>query len=179
MAPEPGQSGSINRGIGLNAIGLESVTMRRLSSVRLVLLVTLSIPACTMYKSHPVTSFADATGGEGFERAFWQDVKNKDWKDLSQHIASSFTYMGPTGTLDRDAAFSSLQQMDIKEFSITDLKTQLSGNTVVVTYAITLRGTSGGQPISEQSQHRMSVWHEHKSGWLLIAQSVLGPPASH
>jgi hypothetical protein len=132
-----------------------------------------------VYKSHPVTSFVDATGGEGFERAFWQDMRNKDWKDLQQHIASNFTYMGPTGTLDRDAALAYVQQMDVKEFSITDLKTQLSGNTVVVTYAITLRGTSGGQPLPEQSQHRMSVWHEHKSGWMLIAQTALGPPASH
>jgi ketosteroid isomerase-like protein len=153
--------------------------MRTLGGVVLVLVAVFSFPSCTVYKSHPVTSFADATGGEGFERAFWQDVRNKDWKDLQQHLASSFTYMGPSGTLDRDAALTTLQQMDLKDFSITDLKTQLSGNTVVVTYAITLRGTSGGQPLPDQPQQRMSVWHEHKSGWLVIAQAVLGPPASH
>ena len=152
--------------------------MRWLGGVAVVLITGFSL-CCTVYKSHPVTSFVDATGGEGFERAFWQDMRNKDRNDLQQYIASNFTYMGPTGTLDRDAALAYLQQMDVKEFSITDLKTQLSGNTVVVTYAITLRGTSGGQPLPEQSQHRMSVWHEHKSGWMLIAQTALGPPASH
>ncbi len=42
----------------------------------------------------------------------------------------------------------------------------------VVTYTITLNGTAAGQPLPSGPQHMMTVWHEHKSGWMVIAHSV-------
>jgi hypothetical protein len=131
------------------------------------------LPACTVYPRRPVKSFSDATSGAGFERAFWRDIKDKDWKDLHAHLASNFLFLAPSGPLDRDAALAAFQRMDVKDFSLGDLQTQLNGDTFVVTYTITLRGSSGGQPLPEQPQLRMTVWQQQKSGWVALAHTVL------
>jgi len=133
------------------------------------------LAACTVYGEHPVRSFSDATSAAGFERSFWRDVKDKDWKDLQLHLASNFIFLAPSGPLDRPAALAAFQQMDVKDFSLGDLQTQLNGDTFVVTYTIILRGSSGGQPLPEQPQRRMTVWQQQKSGWVALAQTVLGP----
>ena len=39
------------------------------------------------------------------------------------------------------------------------------------TFTITLNGTVGGQPLPSP-QHMMTVWHQHKSGWMVIAHSA-------
>ena len=56
-------------------------------------------------------------------------------------------------------------------FAIGDLKTELNGPTFIVTYTITLNGTAAGHPLPSP-QHMMTIWHQHKSGWMVIAQSA-------
>jgi len=64
----------------------------------------------------------------------------------------------------------------LKDCVIGDLKTELNGTTIVVTYSITLNGasngTGGSQPLPSAPQHMMTVWQQQKSGWVVIAHSV-------
>lgn len=156
-------------------LDLESTAMGPRHATLLLLAGIALLSGCTMYGQRPVKSFADATAGEGFERALWLDVKGKDWKDLQVRFASNFTYVTPAASGDRRAALAAFQQMEVKEFSIADMQTQLNGNTFVVTYTISLRGISAGQPLPEQPQRRMTVWQQQGSGWVAIAHTVLGP----
>jgi hypothetical protein len=64
-----------------------------------------------------------------------------------------------------------LKQMDLKDVSIGDLQVELNGNTLVVAYQIALSGTGSGQPLASTPAHQMSVWHQQKSGWVLIAHA--------
>jgi len=139
----------------------------------LLLLALLPLPGCTMYGEHPVRTFSDATGGAGFEQSFWRDIKEQNWKDLDRHIASNFVYVTAVGRLERTAALEQLQHMQVQEFSIGDLETEMNGDTFVVTYTIVLRGIAQGQALSDQPQRRMTVWQHEKSGWVAIAHSVL------
>jgi len=136
------------------------------------LLVSLS--GCAVYAEHPAKAINDATGGEGFERAFWQDVQKQNWNDLNSHIASNFVYVTPTGRYERSDALQRLQQLQLQEFSIGDLTTEMNRDTFIVTYTITLRGTARGQTLNSQPERRMTVWQEQKRGWVVIAHSVLG-----
>ncbi len=34
-----------------------------------------------MWREHTVNKWADATGGEGLERSFWNEVKNNNWNE--------------------------------------------------------------------------------------------------
>src|SRR5262249_51631555 len=69
-----------------------------------VLASFLILAGCTVYAERPVKAFSIATGGEGFERAFWEDIQKQDWKDLRAHLAANFVYFTPSERLDREQA---------------------------------------------------------------------------
>jgi hypothetical protein len=141
----------------------------------MLLLGTLPcLQGCTVYGERPVRAIADATGGAGFERALWRDIKERDWKDLDRHIASNFVLVTPAGRLERPAALERLHSMRVLEYSIGELESEMNGNTFVVTYTIVLRDDDGnGQGLPDQPQRRMTVWQQQKSSWVAIAHSVL------
>ena len=144
------------------------------SLLSLGLMAMLPLAACTMYAPHPVETFSDATGGESLEKSFWHDVQKQDWKDLDRHVASNFVYMTSTAHLKRAAAIDRLQHMQILDYSIGELTTEMSGDTIVVSYTIMLHGSVQGQGFPDQPQRCMTVWHHEKSGWMAIAHTA-GP----
>jgi hypothetical protein len=149
--------------------------VRRPVKTILLLGTLLCVVGCTVYSERPVRLVDDATGGAGFEQAFWRDIKEHNWKDLERHIAGNFVYITPAGRLERAAAIQQFESMQVLEYSIGNLETEMNGNTFVITYTIDLRGSaSPGQGFGEQPQRRMTVWQQQKSGWVAIAHSVLG-----
>ncbi len=154
-------------------------------ALMLALLCTLTsalmfMPACTFYGDHPARARSEATGGEGLERVFWKDLQAANWVEVERSLASNYTGVTPGGTLDRSATLEQYRQWQLKDFAIGDLRTEMNGNTIVVTYTITLNGTlngsanatSGSQPLPSAPQHMMTVWQEQKKGWVAIAHSV-------
>ena len=144
--------------------------------ITLGLLASFALLAgCTAYPERPVKAFTNATGGEGLERAFWTDVQKQDWKDLQAHLAGNFVYVTSAGRVDRTQAVQELQQLQLQDYSLGDLATEMNRDAFVVSYTITLRGTTKGQALSAQPQRRVTVWQQQKSGWVAIAHTVLGP----
>ena len=134
------------------------------------------LAGCTMWREHEVTDFKDATGGEGLERSFWKQVKAKRWNALEGHLASNYVFTtSEEGRLDRAAALAHLQKIQLDEYTLGDLQTELNTETLIVTYAITMRGTIAGQPLPVEPVRMMTVWQKQKAGWMEIAHSVLGP----
>ncbi len=134
------------------------------------------LAGCTMWREHQVSDFKDATGGEGLERSFWKQVKTKHWNAVEGHLASNYVSATPEeGRLDRAATLAHLQQLQLDEYTLGDLQTELNTETLVVTYAITMRGTFAGQPLPSEPVRMMTVWQNQKAGWVVIAHSVLGP----
>jgi Domain of unknown function (DUF4440) len=145
---------------------------------RVAILVLLSaitlFPACTMWREHAVSNWTDATGGEGLERTFWKEVKNKKWNEIEAHLASNYVSVTPEeGRFDRAGALAHLQQLQLDDFTLGDLQTELNGETVIVTYAITLRGKFAGQSLPSAPVRMMTVWQRQKAGWMTIAHSVM------
>ena len=116
--------------------------------------------------------FAEATGGEALERIFWKEIQAGNWTEIERVLASNYVGVTPAGSLDRTATLDLYHQWKLTDFAIGDLKTEMTGPTFIVTYTITFNGTAGGQPLPSGPQHMMTVWHEHKSGWMVIAHSV-------
>jgi Domain of unknown function (DUF4440) len=140
-----------------------------------VLAFTLSIlflPACTVYGGHPARSLSEATGGEGLERVFWKNVAAHNWVEIERSLASNYTGIAPGANLDRAATLEQYRHWQLKDYSLGDLKTELNGSTIVVTYTITLNGTAAPAPLPSAPQHMMTVWQQQKSGWIAIAHSV-------
>ena len=141
--------------------------------------VMMSAPACTFYGEHPARALAEATGGEGLERVFWKEVAAANWVEVERALASNYAGVTPGEMLDRAATLEQYRQWQLKDYSLGDLKTELNGSTIVVTYTITLNGTvngsAGTQPLSSAPQHMMTVWQQQKAGWVIIAHSVSQP----
>jgi hypothetical protein len=142
----------------------------RLAAAPLLLSLMLGM-ACTIAKERPARSFSEATGAEALERIFWKQIQTGNWVELDRVIASNFVGAAPGTLLDRDAVLDQYRKWKLTDFAIGDLKTELNGPTFIVTYTITLNGTAAGQPLPSP-QHMMTVWHQHKSGWMVIAHSA-------
>ena len=134
------------------------------------------LAGCTVWREHQITEFKDATGGEGLERSFWKEVKAKHWNALEGHLAGNYVSFTPQeGRFDRVSMLAYLQKVQLDDFSLGDLQTELNTETLVVTYAITMRGTFDGQPLPSGPVRMMTIWQKQKTGWQAIAHSVLGP----
>ncbi len=138
-------------------------------------LALMLVSGCTFYPNRPARAVSDATGGEGLERVFWKEIKAADWSEVNHALASNYLGTSPAGNFDRDAALAHFRQWQLKDYSISDLKTEMNGATVVVTYTISLVGSMGSQPLPSAPLHMMSVWQQQKTGWVLIAHSVSQP----
>jgi hypothetical protein len=147
----------------------------RLAVVPLLISGLMFLVACTVYGNHPARAFSEATGGEGLERVFWKQVKAANWTEIERALASNYIGSAPTGTLDRAATLAQYRQWQLKDYSLGDLRTELNGSTVVVTYTITLNGTAGSEQLPSAPQHMMTVWQQQKAGWVAIAHSVSQP----
>ena len=119
---------------------------------------------------------SEATGGESLERVFWKDVQAAKWVEVERALASNYSGMEAGRELDRGATLAEYHQWQLSDFTLGDLKTELNGTTMVVSYTITLKGvingTGGSQPLPSTAQRMMTVWQQQKSGWIEIAHSA-------
>jgi hypothetical protein len=152
-----------------------AVPASALSVILTVICALMFAPACTFYGEHPARSMAETTGGEGMERIFWKNVQTANWVEIERAVASNYVGTVPGGFLDREATIAQYRQWQLKEYAIGDLKTELNGSTIVVTYTIALNGNAGSQPLPSTPQHMMTVWQQQKAGWVAIAHSVSQP----
>src|SRR5205809_7987077 len=148
--------------------------MRNRLSIFVLAYAVFLLQGCTMWREHAVNKWADATGGEGLERSFWNEVKNKNWNELERHIAGNYILISGEGRLDRGPALERIKELQIQDFSLGEVETELHRDTIVVTYSITLRGNRAGQPLPQGPIRRMAVWQQQKSGWMKIADSEIG-----
>jgi ketosteroid isomerase-like protein len=147
--------------------------MRRWGISILVAFALSAGTACTVYPYREARVFADATGGEGAERAFWLAVQQKHWNAINTCLAPNFVFVTPTGRTERAAALQGLEKLNLDEASMGDITTEMNGNTFVVIYTLNLRGTRDGQPLPAIPQRRVSVWQRQKNSWVLIAHTLL------
>ena len=151
--------------------------MRNRPAIVLLLCTLTTLQGCTLWHEHAVVnSWSDATGGEGLERSFWNDVKDKNWNQLERHIAGNYiSVTAEEGRLERAGALQHLQSLKLDDYSLADLQVELNTTTLVVTYSITMQGTYAGQPLPAGPVRMMSVWQHQKAGWMTIAHTVIGP----
>ena len=142
----------------------------------LVLGAVLILSGCTVWGEHPVRHWQDATGGEGLERSYWKDVEAKAVGRSRAASGRQLCFLDSRGgRLDRAAALAHLEQLQLDAYSLGDFETELNGQTLVVTYTITMRGKVGGQALPAAPVRMMAVWQQQKPGWMAIAHAVIGP----
>jgi len=113
----------------------------------------------------------EATGAEALERTFWNEIKIKHWTELERHFAVNYVGDTPEGKEDRAAAVQRFQRMTLRDFSLTDMQTELNGTTFIVVYSVTLQGELDGRPLASPLRV-MTIWQHEKSGWIIIGRTV-------
>ncbi len=154
---------------GQNPVECGAMSRRQIANF-LVLALLGSTLGCTMWEKAP-KGWAGATGGEQLERLFWEEIKTKDWKELENHIASTFTAITPSGQRSREQFLEELKHTDLADYSLGDFHVQLNGSEFVVSYTLNARGTRAGRRLPNGPTHAMSVWQQVKKGWILIAHA--------
>jgi ketosteroid isomerase-like protein len=125
-----------------------------------------------MWGEKKTNSWKTVTAGEELTRLFWQEVKQKNWTEVSNHMSATVVGLNSNGTLDRDGMLSHFKKMDLSDFQIGEVQTQTSGEHLLVTYTLAARGTIEGHPLPATTRY-LSVWQLVKSGWVLVAQSAV------
>ena len=162
-------------------IAVEWSPLSLMFAALVLIFVLIFEPACTFYGEHPAHALSEATGGEGLERVFWKDVQAANWVEVERALASNYSGVTPGGTIDRSATLAQYRQWQLRDYALGDLKTELNGTTIVVTYTMTLNGVAsngsgGSQPLPSAPQQMMTVWQQQKAGWVAIAHSVSPQP---
>ena len=145
----------------------------RLYPVLMALMLGTVLTAGCWAEKKPAT-WSSATAPEQFERLFWDSVKAKDWQEVQNRLAPNFVSQSRAGTEDKAAFLARLQRMELQEVSIGDVQVQSNGADMVVTYTLSMSGSSGGQPMAAGPVRMMSVWQQVKRGWIMIAHTETG-----
>ena len=167
-----------------DALRIQNPTLERRGTIRpmrkslaaiVVVFVILSTACSSGWKEPKTYTFKTATGAEQYERLFWDAVKNKDRLAISSHLASNFVRQDESGTKNKEQYLAEFDQTKLTDYSLAEVNVTPQGTDMIVTYLITLHGTSAGKPFPNQPIRYMSVWQQHKAGWVLVAQSAIGP----
>ena len=124
-----------------------------------VLFVALGLTSCTVWKNQ-AKGWSGATGGEKIEQYFWDDVKNKDFRNVEMRLSSTLIATGPGGTMDRDAFLKQLRSSS--SASLADCSSKVNGGDLMI--SCTLQ-RDGGRFAT------LSVWQQYSKGWVMVAHS--------
>src|SRR6266487_2794963 len=83
-----------------------------------------------------------ASQGEKLEREMAADIKAKNWNAVESRIADGFQSVHPDGPRDRAGEIALLKKMTFGDFTLSNFKSTVVGDNIVVTLTMTVAQTS-------------------------------------
>ena len=114
-----------------------------------------------------------ASEGEKLERQMAADIKAKNWNAVESRIADGFQSVHPDGPRDRAGEIALLKKMNLGDFMLSNFKSTVVGDNVVVTFTMTVAQTIDGKQLPPKPAYRLSVWKKGASGWQWISHANL------
>ncbi len=105
----------------------------------------------------------------------WADFKAKEWKAVESKIAEGFQSIHPDGARDRAGEISLIEHLNLGEFTLSNFKTTVTGDNIVITYTIAVQETIDQKRLPTKSTPRLSVWKKGTHGWQWICHANLNP----
>jgi hypothetical protein len=113
--------------------------------------------------------------GEKMEKQMWEDIKAKNWKAVEDKIAEGFQSVHPDGGRDRAGEISLIKNLNVGEVTLSDFKSTMDGDNIVVTYMISAQETIDLERLPTKPAPRLSVWKKGGNGWQWICHANLTP----
>jgi hypothetical protein len=145
----------------------------RARTLALMALLGLSLSACTLWPEKKNPGWNHATGIEQFERLYWQELQKRNWKEIEARTASNFTHTSATGVKNKQQTLATYQRYPLIEHSLGDFEIVSHGDTAIAHFtALFSYQDETGKTIGPVRNRVMTVWQQHKSGWVVVAKSV-------
>lgn len=109
------------------------------------------------------------------ERQMWADFNAKNWTAVESKIAERFQSIHPDGARDRGGEITLIKNLNLGEYTLSDFKTTVAGDNIVVTYIIAVQETIDQQRLGTKRTSRLSVWKKGTHGWQWICHANLNP----
>jgi len=114
-----------------------------------------------------------ASEGEKLERQMAADIEAKNWNAVENKIADGFQSVHPDGPRDRAGEIALLKQMNFGDFALSNFKSTVVGDNIVVTFTMTVTQTIDGKQLPPKPAYRLSVWKKGAIGWQWISHANL------
>lgn len=117
--------------------------------------------------------FSEISLGEKLETQMWEDMKHANYKAIEEKIATEFQSVHTFGALTREAEIELIKNLYLGTYEISDLKFTENGDTIVVTYLISVKEKIENHLLSAKPAPRLSVWKKNDGVWQWIAHANL------
>lgn len=116
---------------------------------------------------------AEISLGEKLETGMWEDMKHQNFKAVESRIADKFQSIHTFGALTRADEIELIKTLYLGTYEISDLKVTENGDTLVVTYLISVKEKIDDKQLSAKPAPRLSVWQKINGQWQWIAHANL------
>ena len=101
------------------------------------------------------------------EKEIWETIRAKNPEGFAAMLADDYVYVGEAGVYDKATIVNSIKQLVFTDLSFSDWKVvKLDEDAAVVTYTVTSKGTSDGQPLPGTPMRGGSLWANRGGKWL-------------
>lgn len=132
------------------------------------------------FAGQPEQAVSHGHEGEKLERELWENMKSFNLKALEHKIAPEFQSIHTDGPRNRVGELELIKNLKVGEYNISNVKSSQIGDTIVVTYTISVKETIDDRHLSKKPSPRMSIWKKNKNNeWQWIAHANLISLGSH
>lgn len=117
--------------------------------------------------------FAEPSLGEKLETQMWEDMKHQNWTAVEDKIATKFQSIHTFGALTRQGEIDLIKDLYLGTYDISNVLVTENGDTLVVTYLISVKEKIEDKVLSAKPAPRMSVWQKINGKWQWIAHANL------
>lgn len=136
-------------------------------------MIRLAITTLTALTILQAPLVAEVSLGETLEIQMWEDMKHRNYTAVEEKIAKEFQSIHTFGALSRAAEINLIKDLYLGTYEITNVNVTESGDTIVITYLISVKEKIDNKQLSSAPAPRLSVWKKIDNKWQWIAHANL------
>ncbi len=113
------------------------------------------------------------TMGKDLVETVWKYMKQGDIDQLKTIMADDFQSLHQDGSRDKNEELELISGLDLGEYKLTDFVVTRNGNTLVVTYFVSVEETIEGERMDSKPAPRMSTFVKLGEDWKWVAHANL------
>lgn len=109
--------------------------------------------------------------GEKLVRKLFSDFKARRLSDVEKMISKGFQSVHQDGVRGKNEELTLLKDLNLGDYVLSNFKSTVEGDMLVVTYTIAAQETIGGKKTLTVPSQRLSVFYKDPQGWKWLAHT--------